>query len=124
MRAFSRFLPLTAAPERGRESAWLAQEPQGPKWQSSYLRAQYEAGERLRADYWFAPMNPRVTSNLVCVRAAGPREARGAVELGRASRRGDCRRWGRRSQESWSIFAASREVSRRPRRQMAGRRAP
>jgi hypothetical protein len=27
------------APERGRESAWLAQEPQGPKWQSSYLRA-------------------------------------------------------------------------------------
>jgi hypothetical protein len=42
--------------DRGRESAWLAQEPQGPKWQSSYLRAQYEAGERLRADYWFAHM--------------------------------------------------------------------
>ena len=82
MRAFSRFLPLTAAPERGRESV-LAQEPQGPKWQSSYLRAQYEAGERLRADYWFAHMNPRITSNLVCVRAAGPRAARGAVELGR-----------------------------------------
>jgi hypothetical protein len=36
---------------------------------------------------------------LVCVRAAGPRAARRAVELGRASRRGDCRRWGRRSQE-------------------------
>src|SRR5215467_5837372 len=63
MRAFSRFLPLTAAPERGRESAWLAQETQGPKWQCSYLRAQYEAGERLRAAYWFAHMNPRVTSN-------------------------------------------------------------
>jgi hypothetical protein len=24
---------------------------------------QYEAGERLRADYWFAHMNPRITSN-------------------------------------------------------------
>ncbi|HUW72618.1 MAG TPA: DUF6456 domain-containing protein [Methyloceanibacter sp.] len=25
--------------------------------------AQFEAGERLRADYWFAHMSPRVTAN-------------------------------------------------------------
>ncbi|MGH6736112.1 MAG: DUF6456 domain-containing protein [Methyloceanibacter sp.] len=39
--------------------------------------AQYEAGERLRADYWFAHLSPRVTSNWAAP-AASERSRRGA----------------------------------------------
>ena len=38
---------------------------------------QFEAGERLRADYWFAHMNPRVTSNWSAL-APSERSRRGA----------------------------------------------
>ncbi|WP_108683209.1 DUF6456 domain-containing protein [Methyloceanibacter sp. wino2] len=38
---------------------------------------QFEAGERLRADYWFAQMNPRVTANWSSVEPAS-RSRRGA----------------------------------------------
>jgi hypothetical protein len=43
----------------------LVQEPEGPQRQAPDLISshQYEAGERLRADYWFAHLSPRVTSN-------------------------------------------------------------
>jgi hypothetical protein len=38
---------------------------------------QYEAGERLRADYWFAHLSPRVTSNWSAL-APSERSRRGA----------------------------------------------
>jgi hypothetical protein len=38
---------------------------------------QYEAGERLRADYWFAQMSPRVTANWSAL-APSERSRRGA----------------------------------------------
>jgi hypothetical protein len=39
--------------------------------------AQYEAGERLRADYWFANLSPRVTANWSAPAPSG-RSRRGA----------------------------------------------
>ena len=49
--------------------------------------AQYEAGERLRADYWFAKLSPRVTANWSAPAPSG-RSRRGAP-LDAASLRGE-----------------------------------
>jgi hypothetical protein len=46
---------------------------------------QYEAGERLRADYWFAHLNPRVTSNWSAL-APSERARRGASSSAAALR--------------------------------------
>ena len=48
---------------------------------------QYAAGERLRADYWFAHLSPRVTSNWSAL-APAERTRRGAPQRRGASRRG------------------------------------
>lgn len=45
------------------KSGRLAQEPQGSEGRPLITDDQYQAGERLRADYWFAHLSQRVTSN-------------------------------------------------------------
>jgi hypothetical protein len=47
--------------------------------------AQYEAGERLRADYWFAHMSPQVTANWSAL-APAERSRRGAPSIAAALR--------------------------------------
>ena len=47
---------------------------------------QYQAGERLRADYWFAHLSPRVTANWSA--PASPERTRRALLRGVAARRG------------------------------------
>ena len=39
---------------------------------------QFEAGERLRADYWFARLSPRVTANWSALAPSGRIAARGS----------------------------------------------
>ena len=41
---------------------------------------QYQAGERLRADYWFAHLSPRVTSNWSALGAGATLAPGGAVK--------------------------------------------
>ena len=43
--------------------------------------AEFDAGEKLRADFWFAQMTPRVTANWSMFLSAGSRQ-RGAPDLG------------------------------------------
>ncbi|MGZ8399754.1 MAG: DUF6456 domain-containing protein [Methyloceanibacter sp.] len=63
--------------QRCGESARLAQEPQRSERGPWITDDQYAAGERLRADYWFAHLSPRVTSNWSAL-APTERSRRGA----------------------------------------------
>ena len=61
-------------------SAWLARR-QDKDGRPMLSDAEFDAGEKLRADFWFAQMTPRVTANWSMRLSAGGSQ-RGAPDLG------------------------------------------
>jgi Domain of unknown function (DUF6456) len=69
--------PIRSVTERDSPLAWLhsRRDKEGRQLLSDHA---YDAGERLRADFWFAAMTPRITANWSPVAASKQRSAPGA----------------------------------------------
>ena len=77
--------PTAAAQEPERDLsesplAWLVRRKDKDGW-PMLSDAEFDAGEKLRADFWFAQMTPRVTANWSMLLSAGGSQ-RGAPDLG------------------------------------------